>query len=227
MPKRIYPILLLVFLLGACAEEAPSPDPYDPAHDYFSFSNTEQFLTQHLALDLSVDFEAQQLRGSATLSMQKLDSKATDIVLDTRDLAIQAVEFLPGDGAPISATYRFGDSDPIKGTPLIVELPAGAEAVDEVRLRLHYATSPNSTALQWLPPALTAGGEQPLMFSQSQSIHARSWVPLQDTPAVRITYEAHISTPPQLLAVMSANNDPETPRRGDYRFVMPQPIPSY
>jgi len=79
----------------------------------------------------------------------------------------------------------------------------------------------------WLEPEQTAGGNYPFMFIQSQSIHARSWVPLQDTPAVRLTYEAVIRTPPDLLAVMSADNGVEAPRNGVYRFLMPQAIPSY
>ena len=213
--------------LCACSEKAPVEDAYDPAHDYFSFANTEQFVTTHLALDLVVDFDARELRGSATLTMQRLDSDATDIVLDTRDLDITDVDVLLADGVIAAADYRLGDSDKVKGTPLIISLPATAAAATDFRLRVVYETSPDSTALQWLPPELTAGGEYPLMFSQSQAIHARSWVPVQDTPAVRITYDAVIRTPPELLAVMSANNDPLTPRGGEYHFDMPQPIPSY
>jgi hypothetical protein len=94
-------------------------------------------------------------------------------------------------------------------------------------VHIAYRTSPESSALGWLPPELTAGGEHPFLFSQSQSIHARSWVPLQDTPAIRITYSARIQTPPDLLAVMSANNDPNVERTGIYEFDMPQPIPAY
>jgi len=55
----------------------------------------------------------------------------------------------------------------------------------------------------------------------------RSWVPLQESPAIRITYSAVIHTPPQLRAVMSAENHPEAPTNGEYRFRMPQSIPSY
>ena len=220
-------IFLVTMLLSACSEKVREVDDYDPTHDYFSFANTGQFATQHLELDLIVDFDAQELRGSATLAMRKLDPNATDIVLDTRDLRISGAQVLLDGGESAAAEFRFGESDKIKGTPLVLTLPDAAGSATEFGLRLEYATSPDSTALQWLPPELTAGGKHPLMFSQSQTIHARSWVPLQDTPAVRATYEATIKTPPELLAVMSADNDPLTPRRGEYHFDMPQPIPSY
>ncbi|MGB5258883.1 MAG: M1 family metallopeptidase [Woeseiaceae bacterium] len=231
MPLRYCLLVMLALLLGACAdttaEKESGQEPYDPARDYFTFANTDAFLSEHLALDLSVDFENRRLKGSALLTMRRVDEAAERIVLDTRDLAISGVQVLLAEGEPLDAEFQLAANDPVLGAPLLINLPAAAIAAPRFGLKIAYSTSPGSTALQWLPPRLTAGGKHPLMFSQSQAIHARSWIPLQDTPGVRITYEAKITTPPELLAVMSANNDPLTPRSGEYRFEMPQPIPSY
>jgi len=217
-------LVVLSFVLISCAEEE---DDYDPAHDYFSFANTDEIVMQHLALDLDVDFDAHTLNGSVVLHMNVLDTSAREIILDTRDIAIESVVFLVADGTTETAEYEMGETDAVKGTSLVIAVPGKLEGETEVKLRIDYETSPQASALQWLPPELTAGGKHPMMFSQSQSIHARSWIPLQDTPAVRITYEAVIRTPAELLAVMSANNDPLTPRSGEYQFDMPQPIPAY
>lgn len=201
---------------------APEPQPFDLAHDYFSFANTDQFVTRHLNLDLTVDFDKKELRGAAVLSMNRLDPAASDIVLDTRDLHIESVSV---NGT--AADFAYSQTDEVLGQALKIAIPDGQQADAELQVEIHYKTDPGASALQWLPPELTAGGEHPYMFSQSQSIHARSWIPLQDSPAVRVTYAATIHTPPELLAVMSANNDPETPRNGEYHFSMPQAIPSY
>jgi len=220
--------------LSCTQSEAPISDKaVEPAvadarsHDYFSFANTDEFVTEHLSLDLTVDFEAEALHGSATLQIRRIETDAAEIILDTRDLTIEAVGFTSASGDLLNAEHRFGETHSIMGTPLFISVPANLQDEDALTLRIDYRTSPKSTALQWLPAELTAGLEHPFLFSQSQAIHARSWVPLQDTPTVRMTYTATIHTPPELLAVMSANNDPAAERDGTYEFEMPQPIPSY
>ncbi len=223
-PRRLFTIAILAFV-AACSNKGPEVDDYDPSRDYFTFADTRVFVTEHLSLDLDVDFEARELRGFAMLSMRRLDPEANELVLDTRDLAIASVAVLDGQGSAVSADFELGEAHDTLGSPLRISLPPAAG--DSFEVTIEYATSPASTALQWLPPELTAGGRHPMVFSQSQAVHARSWVPLQDTPAIRFTYEAVVRTPESLLAVMSANNDPLTPRTGEYRFDMPQPIPSY
>lgn len=219
--------LLIGGLVSAMVFAACSGDAYDPAHDYFSFANSDQFVTRHLDLDLRIDFDRQTLGGSAVLHMQRLDPAATSIVLDSRGLQISSIRIAAGGLEMKPVDFEVGETDPVKGEAIRIPLPAGFQKESEFRVTIEYQTSPDASALMWLPPELTAGGEYPFMFTQSQSIHARSWVPLQDTPGVRFTYTATIHTPSQLLALMSADNDPQTMRSGEYHFSMPQPIPSY
>jgi aminopeptidase N len=190
-----------------------------PAKDIHSYANTAEIRVTHVALDLDVDFAAHRLVGTATL---ELDGTAPAVILDTRDLEIFAAEASPDGETFTPAEFQLGASDPILGASLTVNLTPGTSHV-----RVRYATSPQASGLQWLEPAQTAGGKQPYLFSQSEAIHARSWIPLQDTPSVRAPYSAVIRTPPALVAVMSASNNPEAPRTGEYRFEMPQAIPSY
>src|SRR5690606_32992993 len=111
------------------------------------------------------------------------------------------------DGTWIELEYALADPVAPLGSKLSIQAPGQPE-----RIRVSYRTSPDASGLQWLTPAMTEGGEQPFMFSQSQQIHARSWVPLQDTPRVRFTYNAHISSPANAMVLMSADNDPDATR---------------
>ena len=217
--------LLLTCAAVAC-DSGPSPADgplEDPARqDLHSYANSDEIRVTHVELDLEVRFDERRLRGSAMLSFDRLREDADVLVLDTRDLTIAAVESWSPNGGFDAATWSLAAADAVLGAALTVVLPPQA-----TRARVTYETSPQASGLQWLTPEQTAGREHPFMFTQSQAIHARSWVPLQDSPAVRVTYGARIRTPEGLRAVMSAANDPDAPADGDYRFDMPQPIPSY
>ena len=76
-------------------------------------------------------------------------------------------------------------------------------------------------------PAHTAGKVEPFMYTQGQSIFTRSWIPVQGTPAIRITYSAKVTVPKNLMAVMSASNPVHKNETGIYEFDMPQAIPCY
>jgi leukotriene-A4 hydrolase len=199
-----------------------SSPPPPSARDTHSFSNPEQVRVRHVDLDLEVLFERKLLQGTATLTLDRAASGEYPLKLDTRDLTIFKAE-ASSDGTHFTPTqFTLGDADKILGAPLTIQLPAQASQV-----RITYESSPQASGVQWLAPAQTAGKQHPYVYTQSEAIHARSWIPLQDSPGVRITYAAHIRTPPELRAAMSAEHDPQAPRNGDYHFTLTQAIPPY
>jgi leukotriene-A4 hydrolase len=196
----------------------------DNARDAHSYSNPEQVRVQHADLDLEVLFDRKVLKGSSTLTVERVKSDADSLKLDTRDLKIIKVESSNGGNSFAPAQFSLGAADKILGAPLVVQLPPQA-----TKVRIEYETNPNASGVQWLEPAQTAGKKHPYVFTQSQAIHARSWIPLQDSPGVRVTYTARIRTPKELRAVMSAAQDSDADKTlpGTYKFKMPQAIPPY
>ncbi len=190
------------------------------SHDRHSYAEPALVRTTHLALALDLDFDAKVLAGTATHTLA-WSGPGDRLVLDTRDLTILAVEGgVDGDQwEPLE--YSLAVPDKELGSALTIR----TRQHDQVRVS--YRTAPTATGLQWLEPSMTAGGMMPFMFSQSQAIHARSWVPVQDTPGVRFSYAAHVTAPPELMVLMSADNGTASRRTGSYDVVMPEPIPSY
>ena len=225
MKTQLALALLLTSGLGTVACNGPQSSPVDegaasvavtPTNDVHSYAEPDLVRVTHLDLDLTVDFEKQQLSGMASLT---LDNSGTDrLVLDTRDLDIRRV--LLGESNE-ETTFEFGEEEPFVGQSLTIAIQPTTRTV-----HIDYATR-SADAVQWLTPEQTAGGERPFLFTQSQAILARTWVPCQDSPAVRMTYSATVRVPMGLMALMSAENPTEVNPEGIYTFDMPQPIPSY
>jgi leukotriene-A4 hydrolase len=184
-------------------------------HDPHSFARPNEIAILHLDLDIAVDFDAQRLAGRATFTLDRTTPDASTFVLDTSDLEIRSV--VADDGTALE--HELGEADPILGRPLTIAAGTADAVVVE------FATGSDARALQWLEPAQTTG--ERFLFTQAQPILARSWIPCQDSPAVRHTYQATVRVPPDLLALMSAENPTQRSPDGVYTFVMPQPVPSY
>ncbi len=230
---RSHLVLLLLACAGTAARAADS-SRVESGFDYHSFANVDQFRVTHLELDLRVDLDFKTISGVVQLDLKRLDPRATQLVLDTKDLIIHDVNQKATDvlGATaknqtmwVSRPFHLDKPDPILGSALVIDLPPSRKTVESIRI--DYETVSTAAALQWLTPKQTAGRHKAFLYTQSEPIGTRTWIPLQDTPQVRATYNAKIHTASDVVAVMSAANDPTAKRTGDYTFVMPQAIPSY
>src|SRR6187399_2059844 len=171
---------------------------------------------KHLSLDLNVDFVTKQISGSATYDIE-VKGSADSIYFDTRNLQIGKI-YVDDQDTP----FHIGADQPWMGAPLSVPVKK-----DSKKVKIHYATTAGAEALQWLDPSQTAGKKYPYLFTQGQAILTRTWIPIQDSPGIRLTYDAKVSVPEELMAVMSASNPQTKTADGIYTFKMEQPIPAY
>lgn len=185
--------------------------------DPHSFSEPDDCIVTHLNWTLNVDFNAKVLSGVASWKITNLDS-AEKVIFDTKHLTIEKIWLDENE----ETTFDFGEEHPDFGQALTVAITPTTQVVN-----IQYETAPDAEALMWLDPEQTQGKQHPFLFTQSQAILARTWIPCQDGPGVRYTYEATVTTPDGLMAAMSASNPTEKSPDNTYHFTMNQPVPSY
>ena len=213
---------LALAMVAGCSRSRPPETPVPAfAPDPHSYADPAVARVTHLSLDLTPDFDARRLRGVARLTVARA-AGAARLVLDTRDLSVTRVT----DGGGAGLNIERGPVTPVLGQSLTVLLPPTGDIVV-----LEYETSPDAAAVQWLAPGQTAGKKRPFLFTQGQAILTRTWIPTQDSPGIRQTYDAAIHVPDGMRAVMSAEaighiESDGQGRRVD-RFRMTRPIPPY
>ena len=222
--RLLAPFLML--FAAACssadADDQPMVAPIltgTEAHDPWTFAEPQVARVTHVALDLALDFEARSVGGTATLDVLA-EPGADTVVLDSDGLVVASVTDAEGKALPFEMGQEVAD----KGAPLTVKM-------GEARKIVVTYTAPEAAALQWLSPEQTAGGKHPYLLSQGQPTLNRTWIPTQDSPGIRQTWEARIVAPKPLTVVMSGLRvgEPEDLDGGKraFRFAMDKPVAPY
>jgi leukotriene-A4 hydrolase len=217
MPIRSLAFVIIALMMIQCETQPKQETTTTMKNDPHSFSKPAEAKVTHLSWKASVDFETKKITATAKWNIEQ-NKNAKEIVFDTKSLAIKKVTL--DDGT--NAQFSIGTKDEILGEALAVPIKPETKSVT-----IDYETDPSAEALQWLSAQQTAGKKFPFLFTQSQAILARSWVPCQDSPAIHFTYDAEVSVPKDLLALMSASNPQAKNETGTYTFEMKQPISSY
>jgi len=218
-------LIAAAMMLGGCADQATPNDSTPPSAkaqriaamkqvtDQHSFARPNEARITHLNWNARIDFDARTISGTATYDIETA-ADAQRIVFDTHELTIENVTV---DGQP--SEFSLGDAQPFLGRPLSV--PIGA---DVQKVAIQYTSDPGADALLWVE---AQGDKAPFLFTQSQAILARTWIPVQDSPGIRFSYDADVKVPAGLMALMSAENPTAMNPDGRYSFKMEQPIPAY
>ncbi|MDB5014709.1 MAG: Peptidase rane alanine aminopeptidase [Daejeonella sp.] len=213
--------ICLLFLFGCrqnTSDSTKSVTGTAKTVDVHSFAKPDSAVVKHLDLTLKVDFANQILTGKAIWTIEN-PAKATEIIFDSKQLNIEKITLGKDEKA---TTFSKGKEVKFLGEALRIKI-----ADTTTQVNIYYSTSKNAAALQWLNPQQTAGKKLPFLFTQSEAILARSWIPCQDSPGIRFTYDATVTVPNALLALMSAENPQEKNKTGVYTFKQPHAIPSY
>ena len=216
-------LIALVFLLNACSQKeqkqgAKYTEKPMISKDSHSYARPTEAVVKHLDLDITVHFDEQSISGIASYTIEH-KPEVTEIYFDTEQLSIEKVTL---DDNNEETDFSLAERDEILGQALVINIRPETKSV-----HIHYHTNPGARALQWLNPQQTAGKKSPFLFTQSQAILARTWLPCQDSPGIRYTYSAKVKVPEGMLALMSAVNPTEKNAEGHYEFRMDQPVPSY
>ena len=218
--KKIF--LLTLFLMALACQKKETTKETDKGtaivKDEHTFSKPDLAVVKHLDLDIKVDFETQTISGKASWQIDNI-SKGNEIIFDENTLNIAKVTL--GDDEK-ETKFKLGSETEFHGKPLHITIEPNTTKVN-----IYYNTTKDAVALQWLNPQQTADKKKPFLFSQGESIWSRTWIPCQDSPAVRFTYNAKVTVPKDLMAVMSAVNPQQKNDTGVYTFKQDKAIPSY
>ena len=207
--------LLLFFILVS----------FSISKDVNTFSNYEIIKQTKLEGNFNIDFTNKVIHGKIKLYFTA-EKDGEVIILDTRGLKINSIiDSDTGDELEFILDEQY--SLDANGVPLKIYKEFSKN--DLITILINYSTTEEGSAVQFLDKEQTTGKLYPFMFTQCESILARELLPIQDTPAVKLTTSMGLTVPKPLFALDSGIYQSKIDNGNSITYFYEQkiPIPSY
>ncbi|MFO0756531.1 MAG: M1 family aminopeptidase [Byssovorax sp.] len=191
-----------------------APRPFALAGTKRVYERPRPFAIRHIALDLALLVPEKSIRGTASLSIERVDPEATEITLDAVGFSLDKVE-LAGDGAAKKAAHVYD------GETLRVTIPRETQAATLV---VTYRATPRR-GLYFLAPDEHVPARPQQVWTQCQDEDARHIFPCHDKPHIKQTTELSVTVPAGWYALSNGALVSEEGSR--FHWKMSEPHPSY
>ena len=193
--------------------------------DVNTFSNYDIIQQTRIEANFDIDFDNKVIHGIVKTYYTALKDGEV-IILDTRALSIKSI--VDSDtGEELEYVLDNQYELDANGVPLKIykEYSKG----DNLAIIIYYDTTNGGSAVQFLNKEQTTGKLYPFMFTQCESILTRELLPIQDTPAVKITTSMGLTVPKPLFALDSGIYQSKIDNGNSVTYFYEQkvPIPSY
>ncbi len=212
--------------------------------DVNTYSNFEEIIQKNVELDVSIDFEKQQMYGTVQTEYEILNPSLNKIILDLHGPDISEINLITEEYDEIPLEYEIYDKNEDKealGTPLIINLESlKKENNDEyekifkdklVTINIKFNTNEKCNGIQYLTKEQTHSKQYPFMFTQCEAIQCRTLFPCQDTPSVKAKYKVKtaIESPLTFLfgGIAKSHYSDSSTKKKIMLFEQNIPIPSY
>ena len=221
--QKIIPLLVAVALTSCTNSPKEVAEKIQVAKDPHSYANFDQVRVTHLDWDALIDVPKKLIEATEELTIEQIQP-GEELVLDSKGIEIKSIAVAPTDKKYATTTWKLDANDEILGQALRIKILPDTRFV-----KIAYVVEADAEGLLYMDANQSLTGK-PFVFSQSESLFARSWLLLQDAPQVRFTFSAKVQLPKgdSSLVLMSAPDNPKQVNpSGVYEFHQKNPLPSY
>ncbi|MBI4615998.1 MAG: hypothetical protein HY720_20445, partial [Planctomycetes bacterium] len=186
MTRRPFLAFLLAFLLAAPARpDGVEGDPLPPD------GRRHDFDTKHIRLEMAIDFDAEKVAATATLSLVPISGATlSNVALDAVGMDVRKVE---GGGRELGFRHD--------GKTLIVPVDGLASNGNPIELRVHYVLDRPAKGVYFIRPTPEELDLPRQVYTQSEPDETRYWLPCFDQPDDKVTSETVVTVPSGMLVL--------------------------
>jgi aminopeptidase N len=213
----------------AATAPAMSPDPLAYV------SPSRPFATTHTSVDLDIDVAKQTIAGGVTHTIRSLRGGLSDVSLNCVDLVIESIDV---DGA--KATYDYpvtsdqstswlnGTTQESADDRLVIHLPKPLARNATAKVTIKYHGAPK-IGLYWIQPEKGLPEHRYEVWSQGEGEDNRRWIPCNDYPNDKATYEGRFRVAKGYTAISNGAlvDRKDTGDKTEFYYKLDQPQASY